>query len=51
MHGCFVAHWHDPLGCWWSVSKRTVRSERVVVFVPFLDNGLSFLQTVEDFNV
>ena len=36
-----MVHRQDALGCWWSVSKRTVRPDRVVVFELFPDDGLS----------
>ena len=41
----------DGFGRWWFVSKSTVRTNRVVVFSPLLDDDLGFFESAEDFAI
>jgi hypothetical protein len=39
--------WDDGFWCWWTIAESTVWSDRIIVFAPFLDDYLSFLESVE----
>ena len=36
---------------WWPVFQCAVWLDRILVFAPFLDNGLCFSQTIEEFSI
>jgi hypothetical protein len=46
-----VSQGRECLRCRWPVVERRVRSDRVVVLSPLLDDDLCFPQAVEDFSV
>ena len=44
-------HRNDSFRGWWAVAQSTVGPLRIVVFPPFFDDDLRFLQGIEDFAV
>ena len=46
-----LIHGDDAFWCRWSVAEGAVRSHRVVVSAPLLDDNADFLEGVEDLSI